>query len=135
MNLESEKRLVLLTSILDLNGKGTKKDVLDNIAKKNFYTLMEEDEEKMPSRDEEVWRNNLAFIRLHLVEGGYIDKSKPDNWEITEKGRLHFQSLLDEVLSGGYLRKITNNALRKAKELSQNDYAEEQNMPSIDDLL
>lgn len=119
MNLELEKRMVLLTSILDLNGKGTKKKVLDNIENKQFYKINHSDEKTMTSRDEEVWRNDLAFIRHHLVLEKYLDGSKRDNWEITQKGRTYFQSLVKEVLVCRNFKKLTNVALGRAKELTE----------------
>jgi hypothetical protein len=119
MNLEREKRMVLLTSILDLNGKGTKKRVLDNIEKKQFYKINHDDQQTMVSRDEEVWRNDLAFIRHHLVSEKYLDGSKRDNWEITQKGRIYFQSLLKEVLVCRNFEKLTNVAIDRAKELRE----------------
>jgi len=119
MNLELEKRMVLLISILDLNGKGTKKRVLDNIEKKQFYKINNYDQQTMSNRDEEVWRNDLAFIRHHLVLGKYLDASKRDNWEITQKGRIYFQSLVNEFLVTRNFYKLTNVAIDRIKELTR----------------
>ncbi|MEI7636194.1 MAG: winged helix-turn-helix domain-containing protein [Syntrophus sp. (in: bacteria)] len=119
MDLESVKRFVLLTSVLDLNGKGTKQKVLDNIERKQYYKISREEQQTMESRDEERWRNDFAFIRSHLVKKKYLDNSKHDNWEITQRGRIYFQSLLQEVLRSRNHDKLANVTIIRAKELSE----------------
>ena len=121
MTLEDEKKLVLLTSIIEVGGSGTKKRVLDNIERKKYYELTAEDERTMENRNEEAWRNDLAFIRMRLVNQGAIDKSMRDNWQITDTGRFLFASLAKQATTKRHFHKITAALVEKASSLLLND--------------
>jgi hypothetical protein len=116
MTLEEEKRFVLLASVLDLGGHAQKHDVLDNVAAKGYMKLNADDLAEMQNRAELRWRNDLAFIRKHLVTGRYLDGSRFDNWEITRKGREYFESLCATVLSQRFFQKLSAAAVSRAAE-------------------
>ena len=67
MTLEDEKRLSLLAAILHLGGHAPKGRVLDTIEELDLVKLDERDRELLPSRNEERWRNGLAFIRSQFI--------------------------------------------------------------------
>jgi len=98
-NSEEEKRLLVLLVILELGGRSTKGAVLDRIYSEGYIDLAPKDLEIMASRDEEVWRNNIAYVRHHLVQEGYMDGSQKDNWEITPKGKQYFLNQVEDIIT------------------------------------
>jgi hypothetical protein len=117
MTLEEEKRFALLASVLDLGGHGRKDQVLDNIESKGYLRFDDHDLQDMPNRNELFWRNDLAYIRKHLVVNRHFDGSRFNNWEITEKGRNYFMSLGGAARASGLhvrpRRSLTAAARRK----------------------
>lgn len=120
LTIEDEKRFVLLLSIEDLGGAGTKNQILDNIEKQGYFKY---DESYLKSRFELVWRNDLAFVRQHLVEDHYIDKSKRNWWKITTSGQAYFQKLRDIVANSNEIKfeKLTQQAISRAKSIEPNN--------------
>jgi hypothetical protein len=116
MTLEEEKRYVLLASSLDVGGKAKKHEALDNIEAKGYLKLNASDLERMPNRHELYWRNDLAYIRKHVVMGRYLDGSRFNNWEITQKGRDYFRVLSATILGERHLRKLSPAAVRRASQ-------------------
>ncbi|HYV39471.1 MAG TPA: winged helix-turn-helix domain-containing protein [Gemmataceae bacterium] len=111
---EQEKRVLILLAVLELGGRATKRAVLDHIYSNEYADLTPRDLEKMASRDEEVWRNDLAYIRKHLVQFGYLDGSEKDNWQITPKGTQHFLKLVKKTSAFPLWTKLTKRALEAA---------------------
>jgi hypothetical protein len=96
--------------MVDLGGGGTKQQVLDTIEKKSWIKLTPYDQETMESRKEIRWRNDLAFIRKHLVTSGYVSDQKWGEWHITEKGTEYFGRLCRQV-QGSKSQRLTDLAL------------------------
>ncbi len=94
MTSEEEKRLILLLSMRQLNGGGTKKEVLDNIQSTSLIKLSDFDRQTMESRDEIRWRNDLAYVRKHLVSLQYVDDTGWNQWHITQKGEAYLEGLI-----------------------------------------
>lgn len=114
MTTEEEKRLLLLLAIVELDGSGTKHQVLDLIEKYSWIKLTEYDREKMKSRNEIRWRNDLAFVRKHLVTSRYLSDEAWDKWQITEIGIEYFQTLCRQV-QGATFQRLSESALLKIK--------------------
>jgi len=138
ITLTKEKHFLVLLSIFDLSGAANKKQVLDNIQAKKYYQFSEQDLEVKINRPEIHWRNDLAFIRKHLVLGGYIDDDIHNRWSITKKGVEYLNLLCEMVISSqchGF-KKIASNAIERASEVlsignenfnaHQNDFIEDQ---------
>jgi hypothetical protein len=106
---------VLLASIVDLGGAGTKDAVLNNIAIRRYLYLLPEQLELKQNRNEQVWRNDLAFIRKHLVLSGDLDGSRHNWWKVTEKGREHFQQLSEKVMASLVHQGLTAEAVERAE--------------------
>ena len=70
LTLEEEKRLVILFAIEQLGGAARKSDVLNWIEACRYWKFSSRDREVMETRREEVWRNDFAFVRKHLVQLG-----------------------------------------------------------------
>ena len=86
MTLEEEKRFVLLASALDLGGRGQKHEVLDNIESKGYLRFDAHDLEDMPNRNELFWRNDLAYIRKHLVVNRHFDGARFEQRVMLQRG-------------------------------------------------
>ena len=114
MTEEEEKRFALLASVLDIGGHGKKHEVLDNIAAKGYLKLDAHDLEEMPNRNELFWRNDIAYVRHHLVGQHYLDGGRHNNWEITTNGRSYFQRLATTVCAERFFHKLTPLAVKRA---------------------
>jgi predicted HNH restriction endonuclease len=107
---EEEKRLLVLAAIAKMGGAGTKKMVLDAIAADNWMQYSEYDLQLRASRKELNWRNDLAFIRSHLVRHQHLS-SELNNWTLTESGRVYASTLLSQAFEHNILQHIQASAL------------------------
>lgn len=96
MTAEDEKQLILLAAIIRVGGNGSKKQVLDEIESAGLMKFSSYDLQSRASRNELIWRNDLAYIRSHLVKAGHMS-SERDSWALTEKGKNHFASLVSKL--------------------------------------
>lgn len=62
MTNEEEKRLILLAAIISIGGNGSKKQVLDEVERAGLMKFSLHDLQTRASRNELVWRNDLAYI-------------------------------------------------------------------------
>lgn len=99
MGITVEKEYVVLISIVDIGGEGTKKQVLDNINEKKYINLSQEDLKIKDNRNEVKWRNDLAFTRKQLQSKEYIDGSQKNNWKITSKGIEYLLILIERLIN------------------------------------
>lgn len=99
MGITLEKEYVVLISIVDIGGKGSKREVLDNINEKKYMNFSEEDLKIKNNRNEIKWRNDLAFTRKHLQTKDYIDGSEKNNWKITDKGMEYLFALTERLIN------------------------------------
>ena len=102
MNLEQEKQLAVLIAIRELGGAATKSRTLDLIDARNWLLLDNHDRETMDLRNEERWRNDLAFTRHHLVQSGRLDGSTRNRWALTPSGGEYLQTLLRIAKSSSF---------------------------------
>jgi hypothetical protein len=117
MTDEKQKRIILLTALLDLGGEATKAETLDHIARHKFMKINAVDDQIMDNRDELKWRNNIAFIRKHLVETGYLDGSVRGMWKTTSKSKAYLASLINELDTRVHYSRITPEVVRCARAL------------------
>jgi len=119
ITLEDEKRFVILLSIEDLRGSGTKKQILDNIDQQGYLALNRYDLSQKLNRPELVWRNDLAFIRKHLVTEGYLDGGQRDQWKITSSGSVYMQNLRLQISKNHQrsFQKLTQKAINRIERL------------------
>lgn len=94
MTKELENRILLLYAILNLGGNSNKKGVLDFIIENDLIALEDMDKELLVSRKEIRWRNELAYVRQHLVE---IDALNKYEWSITPIGKMYYNSLVHDL--------------------------------------
>jgi predicted restriction endonuclease len=120
MTKEIENRILILYAIQKLNGKASKKDVLDYIFHNSLIKLTETDREILSSRKEEKWRNTLAYTRDHLVHEKYLNNKEKNQWEITEEGINYYQKLISDLDKEKSVR-IADYDLIKRNEITDNE--------------
>lgn len=102
--------LVLLYSFIELDGGGTKQQVLNHIQERGYWYKNDQNDMPLPSRKnrEFKWRIELAYQRFHLVKGGYMQAGERDSWRITGNGRNHFFVLAEKAktLDPGFLSTV-----------------------------
>jgi len=114
MTLELENQFAVLVSIDDLGGQASKEQVLKNIDLKGYYQFDRRDFQ-LREKGEEIWRNNLAQTRRHLVTEKHLDGSEYDNWRITDEGMRWLVALAIVVIGGrNDLQKLTEKAVERA---------------------
>ncbi|WP_295959508.1 HNH endonuclease signature motif containing protein [uncultured Alistipes sp.] len=96
MNKELENRLLILYAILQLGGISNKKDVLDFLENQGLIILGDKDKTILKSRREIKWRNELAYVRYHLVE---LLALYQEEWAITMPGKKYYNLLVDILKS------------------------------------
>ena len=97
MTLEKEKRFLLLLASYKIGKGASKSDVLDEISDNCWITLCANELEMKTNRNELVWRNDLAFVRKHLVQNGSIVSGIRNDWSITDSGIKELCELFSEV--------------------------------------
>jgi len=128
MIVHEQKYLVILLSLMDLNGGGTKAQVLDNILEKDYLKLSALDCEIMSSRDEMRWRNDLAYKRNELKDKGFVDGSRRNWWDITDAGISYLKSLAKQACTQMQWEKLTSNAVIRARsEINDSDATSHKN--------
>lgn len=93
MNKQEQMQLVLLYSLMELDGGGPKRLVLQHIQDKGYWYKNDSNDEILKTRREIKWRNKFAYERLHLKDAGYLEGENPGDWLITEKGKEFFYQL------------------------------------------
>ena len=72
MSKEMQRRFILLLSAYVNKNNCSKKCILDYIKDNNWIIISERDKQLNPKINEPIWRNELAFVRKHLVSENYI---------------------------------------------------------------
>ncbi len=117
MNKEIENRILVLYAIMQLGGASNKKDVLDYIENQHLIILTDYDNTMLASRKEKRWRNELAYVRSHLVE---LKALNVEEWAITTLGKVYYNMLIEQLNSyakGNYMFK----RLRRPSEFTMID--------------
>lgn len=86
----------LLQALLDTGGQAPYREVLDAVGRELKDDLMPADYETLSSGSVR-WQSRLQFVRLRLIERGYLDKNAPRGvWGITDAGRAALEVQEDE---------------------------------------
>jgi len=97
MNQQEQKWLVLLYSLIELNGGGQRKNVLQHIQENGYWYKNDQNDVSRTTRNEKAWRNDFSYERQHLVEQGYMQRGEKGIWEITEKGKAWVDALSERL--------------------------------------
>jgi len=132
MPLEDQKRFVTLLSITDLNGGNRRKNVLDNIRKKEYINFIEQDLAPRELNGQLKWENDISFTKKHLLMEGYIEDYRHGHahgtWKITERGKTYLRELCSNVikLTSDDYHILDNNAFIRAREILLEDEQEDE---------
>jgi negative regulator of replication initiation len=84
---EERYELPLLKALEDAGGQAPYRDVVDAVGRELKDDLLPADFENLNSGAVR-WQSRLQFVRLRLIERGYLDKNAPRGvWAITDAGR------------------------------------------------
>jgi hypothetical protein len=77
----------LLKALVDAGGQAPYREVVELVGRELKDALMPADFETLNSGSVR-WQSRLQFVRLRLIERGYLDKNSPRGvWGVTEAGR------------------------------------------------
>lgn len=97
MNQQEQKWLVLLCSLIELDGGSQRKNVLQHIQQNGYWHKNDQNDVSLKTRNEKAWRNDFSYERQHLVEQGYMQRGNQGIWKITEEGRQYVDSLAEKL--------------------------------------
>lgn len=97
MNQQEQKWLVLLYSLMELDGGSQRKNVLRHIQENGYWHKNDQNDVPRTTRNEKAWRNDFSYERQHLVEKGYMQSGLQGIWQITEAGREYVNSLGEKL--------------------------------------
>lgn len=84
---EERYELPLLKALADAGGQAPYRDVVDSVGRELKDDLLPADYETLNSGAVR-WQSRLQFVRLRLIERGYLDRDAPRGvWAITDSGR------------------------------------------------
>ncbi len=87
---EEDYLVPLLTALVELGGSARVATVIDRVGEMMKDKLNETDREKLSSNNSIRWKNTVQWLRLRLIERGYMSSSTPYGiWGISEKGRQY----------------------------------------------
>ena len=93
MNQQEQKWLVLLYSLMELDGGSQRKNVLRHIQENGYWYKNDGNDIFRTTRNEKAWRNDFSYERYHLVEHGYMERGGKGDWKITEAGKEYVADL------------------------------------------
>jgi predicted HNH restriction endonuclease len=112
LNKEQENRFLILFALNTLGRVSTKKEVLDHIEINGWIKLSNQDIAILGSRNEPKWRNELAFVRQHLVSDGILSSTASHGkWEMTAAGEVYFNDVINKLDTTFEYSRITRSAL------------------------
>lgn len=77
----------LLKALVDAGGQAPYRDVVEAVGRELKDELLPADFETLTSGSIR-WQSRLQFVRLRLIERGYLDKDAPRGvWGVTDEGR------------------------------------------------
>ena len=76
MNRQEQKWLVLLYSLIELDGGSQRKTVLKHIQENGYWYKNDQNDICRTTRNEKVWRNDFSFERHKRFTTGFRSKAK-----------------------------------------------------------
>lgn len=98
MNKREQRKMVLLQAMRELNGGGTRAQVLQHINDCRYWFKNDDnDTTGMTRPTEKKWRNEFSYELQHLVEEGYMQSGGNGAWRITGEGEAYLDRLIAQV--------------------------------------
>jgi restriction system protein len=120
----------IIDVLKELGGSGTATEVTDRVVEK-LKIPEDEQQETLKSGAPRV-RNQVAWARLYLVKGGFLDSSKRGVWSLTEKGaeaNLSYPDILVyfKAIQAPFVHQYSlRNKLRKQIQKNRSEIVESQ---------
>jgi hypothetical protein len=93
--------ILLLASLVDLDDRiPSKREVERHIEKSGYLNLIPELLESYGSKQEFLWKTELAQTRRDVVDRGWLKNTIRDAWEITENGRQALLKVRERLQAG-----------------------------------
>lgn len=90
---EGEYEMPLLRALVDAGGSGSSRAITAAVGEYLSAKLTDLDREPLKSGGIR-WQNRIQFVRLRMIERGYIEKDSPrGTWEITDEGRKFLEAV------------------------------------------
>lgn len=90
---EEEYEVPLLRALVDAGGSGASKDITAAVGDYLDAKLTDLDRETLKSGGIR-WENRIQFVRLKMIERGYMEKDTPRGiWGITDEGRKFLEGV------------------------------------------
>ena len=90
---EEEYEVPLLRALVDAGGSGPSKDITAAVGEDLDAKLTDLDRETLKSGGIR-WENRIQFVRLKMIERGYMEKDTPRGiWAITDDGRKFLEGV------------------------------------------
>ncbi len=102
MNQQEQQWLVLLYSLIELDGGSQRKNVLQHIQENGYWYKNDQNDVLCLTRNEKAWRNDFSYERHHLVEHGYMQHGVHGLWKITEEGKKYVDFLSQRLTNMPY---------------------------------
>lgn len=100
MSKDKQIWCVLLFSLVEIGGQGSKQEVLAHIQQNRYWKFNDSNDTHPPKRPTELkWRNNFSYGRQHMVAQGYMDNTQRDLWSINDNGRIFLETLKVDALN------------------------------------
>lgn len=135
MTAEDEKQLIVLAAIIRIGGSGSKKQVLDEIARSGLMKFSPRGLLPCKTRNELHWRNDLAQTRRHLVSADHVSNAQRDRWKATEKGKSYFASLVSILATQRTFRHLNPDAVSAITALAPSQQLSDDNALSGETAL
>lgn len=86
---EEEYEMPLLEALVDAGGSASSREIVEAVGEKLADRLTDIDRETLKSGGIR-WENRIQFVRLKLIERGWMEKDCPrGTWAISDDGRKH----------------------------------------------
>lgn len=96
---ESAFRIPILKILVELDGKGTTKEILAKVERSMKYVLNDYDYMPLSANPHTPrWRNTAQWSRVIMVKDGLLRNDSPRGvWEITDKGRKYLEETIGRI--------------------------------------
>ena len=93
---ESEIQRAILQVLLSVGGHATPREVVAAVTQMFGDRLTDADMSATRKDGTSLWQNHVHWARLHLAQDGFIDRSTPGTWALTDAGAQRARASLGE---------------------------------------
>ena len=94
---EAEIQRAVLQTLLRMGGQAKPREVVEAVTQAFQGRLTDADLAATKKNGAPLWENHVHWARLHLAQDGFIDRSRPGTWVLTDAGEQRAQASTDDV--------------------------------------